>query len=505
MTNSIFTFIILRFLYGFIYGFSLPLSISMVSEIIPVKYRGKAIILTNFCVSLGKVWGIFLAYLTFENLNQGNWRLMMCLCSITPLLVVLGIFFFVKESPRFLLSIKNYNKAFDVIDNIGAVNFSKKDWLKIEQPTKQEEMAFFNASLLKHSLSNKNSLLSQTQKHSLSNNGSYAFPKDSIMTFEDDLEKFDNFNLENLQERENSILHMTTSIYSSTNKANQNIFEKKNSEQNPKGNEAVNYNKLINDSSNISNTSPEAIQKTFNLFLLKKNELFYSSYKKLTDWEKNAIKNFYNNNFYEADTASCTVLFKSNVFSITMRIWVCWFALIFVEFGQYVILPFILISQSSGFGTLLLAIMGEIPSIALSTIIIDYKNLGRRNSLALFMLVMIIINLLIYVSEENYFGILISAERFIMKNSFSMLVPLTSELYPTNFRTIGYGFATGVGRFAATICPYILFPLLYWNVMSSFLLFSLLSLFAFIASFTMLHETSGKHLDTLLLENNEIC
>jgi hypothetical protein len=42
-----------------------------------------------------------------------------------------------------------------------------------------------------------------------------------------------------------------------------------------------------------------------------------------------------------------------------------------------------------------------------------------------------------------------------------MLLPLTSELYPTNFRTLGYGFATAFGRIGAFTSAFIVFPLFY--------------------------------------------
>ena len=75
--NSLFLLVVLRFFYGFVYGFSLPLTISMVSEIFPLNYRGKSIILANFNVSIGKVYAIFLAYLILDDFNTGNWRLLM--------------------------------------------------------------------------------------------------------------------------------------------------------------------------------------------------------------------------------------------------------------------------------------------------------------------------------------------------------------------------------------------------------------------------------------------
>jgi len=565
--NSISVLIILRFLYGFIYGFSLPLSISMVSEIIPIKYRGKLIVLTNFCVSIGKIWGIFLAYMTFHNLNEGNWRFMMALCGVTPLLVVIGMYFFVKESPRFLLSTRKYEKAFDIIDHIGFVNFENKKILYLNsqinfnnntssyyedrtsvdnnynnyyynktieegKESKEQSLKNRNSSILNNTGNfnkNKNSNTNYNNQISMKNQDKNQFinrlsninNKSNLtynnninnrnscninnLTFDDDLEKFNNFQI---QER-----------YETLDNNNKKTEEDDDSRyvdpnyiiSNTRSDDPIVAKNLFGLRTNCINiNSEENIDNEFYLKTKSKNnyftmfEGFNTDYCPLSIIEKKCLINFYTSSFREEDTANYQVLFKENIFPITIRIWICWFSLIFIEFGQYALLPFILISQKSGFGTLLLAIFGEIPAIILSTILIDKKNFGRKNSLSLFLMLLFILNIIIFFTPIQYFGTLISIERFFMKNSFSMLIPLTSELYPTNFRTVGYGFATGMGRVAATICPYLLFPLFYWNALSAFLIFALLSFFALLASYTIPFETSGQNLDILLLEKNNL-
>jgi len=569
--NSVFILIVLRFFYGLIYGFSLPLSISMVSEIIPLKFRGKLIVLTNFCVSIGKIWGIFLAYLTFKNFTEGDWRLMMALCSITPLLVVIGMYFFVKESPRFLLSTRKYQKAFEVIDHIGFVNYENKKILFLNKTNNNLNLNYNNNHYTDQtSINNKNQLnrttgyfnknniedgkksnkehiknsinfnISHNKSSSINNHSITSLNNDTQnndnsplqlnyynktshrnnyqnynscnlnnITFDDDLEKFDNFpNHEISQNFENNINEKTnendksscananylvTNTISDDSGAANNIFALK-----------TNYLNLENNSEKLEeiNVTEIYLKSKLKNRSLDNLEGFNSDYIPLSVQEKKSLINFYINSFKEEDSGNYKVLFRENIFPITIRLWICWFCLIFIEFGQYAILPFILISQKSGFGTLLLAILGEIPSIILSTLIIDRKNFGRKNSLSLFLLVLLVFNIIIYYSSSEFFGALISVERFFMKNSFSMLIPLTSELYPTNFRTIGYGFATGMGRVAATVCPYLLFPLFYWDPLSAFIVFALLSLVAFFASYTIPYETSGKYLDCILIDKN---
>jgi putative MFS transporter len=347
LINSIPSFLILRFLYGFCYGFSLPLTISLVSEIVPLKYRGKGIIFTNFCVSLGKLWGIFLSWIILSDMKSGNWRLLMICCSFTSLIVIYGLVTYVKESPRFLISIGSFDEANEIISYIGFQN---------------------------------------------------------------------------------------------------------------------------------------------------KGESFIP----LSEQEKIQLENAYTNTntYKKEEQANPSALFNETNYGITIKLWIIWFALIFVEFGQYVLLPFILISQKSGFGTLMLAVIGEIPAIFFSFYFIDTK-FGRKHTLTICVIAFGFLNLLAYISNKTYLGYIISVERFFMKNCFSMLIPLTSELYSTNYRTVGYGYATSVGRIAATISPYILLPLFNYDTYSGFILFSILSFIAAYSSHLIPYDTTNKYLDSV--------
>ena len=64
---GIYSMIFLRFLYGFCYGFSLPLPSSLISEITPTEWRGKSLVIVNFFVSIGKIIGCVLAIICLDN------------------------------------------------------------------------------------------------------------------------------------------------------------------------------------------------------------------------------------------------------------------------------------------------------------------------------------------------------------------------------------------------------------------------------------------------------
>ena len=58
--------------------------------------------------------------------------------------------------------------------------------------------------------------------------------------------------------------------------------------------------------------------------------------------------------------------------------------------------------------------------------------------------------------------------------AFITINPLTSELYPTTFRTSAIGFTSGLGRLGATLMPVIVMDTFNINVLGPFLVFALM-------------------------------
>ncbi len=87
--NTLTLMFILRFFYGFSFGFTIAITTSMFAEVTPEKYRGKGILLINFCISIGKLYGVVLGYIFLaDKINETNWKLMM-ICGSFPNLIVL--------------------------------------------------------------------------------------------------------------------------------------------------------------------------------------------------------------------------------------------------------------------------------------------------------------------------------------------------------------------------------------------------------------------------------
>ena len=138
-----------------------------------------------------------------------------------------------------------------------------------------------------------------------------------------------------------------------------------------------------------------------------------------------------------------------------------------------------------------MAICGEIPAVLTAFFLIDNKNFGRKRTLFIFLCLVAAFNLVIYFFELKYLPFFLFILRFCMKNVFSVLVPLTSELYPTLFRTLGYGYASGVGRIGAFVSAFALFPLFYISTYLPFIGLFIVSAFAAVACFYLPFDSTN--------------
>lgn len=134
----------LRFLYGFAFGFTVAITTSMFAEISPEKYRGKGILLINFCISFGKLYAVLLGYFFLqEDLAATNWKLMMVCGSLPNCLVLLGSLYILQESPRYLMAHRRYQEAFAVLDVMLQKNHNDPS-LRLGEEEKQQVLEEFS-------------------------------------------------------------------------------------------------------------------------------------------------------------------------------------------------------------------------------------------------------------------------------------------------------------------------------------------------------------------------
>lgn len=93
----------MRFVYGFIYGITLPISTTFYSEIAPTKMRGKGVIIINSAIAVGLIMGVVIASIILTDTSSGNWRLLISLSCIPAFILFYGAYKHLLESPRFLV------------------------------------------------------------------------------------------------------------------------------------------------------------------------------------------------------------------------------------------------------------------------------------------------------------------------------------------------------------------------------------------------------------------
>ena len=123
LVYSLEVMLVLRFMYGFSFGFTVAITSTMFAEISPQKYRGKGVLLINFCISLGKIYAVLLGYVFIEqDLKDTNWKLMMLCGGLPNVIVFIGSYFILEESPRFLLANQRYDEGFDTLNKMIEIN-----------------------------------------------------------------------------------------------------------------------------------------------------------------------------------------------------------------------------------------------------------------------------------------------------------------------------------------------------------------------------------------------
>jgi len=107
--NSFTTFLILRALNGFGIGISIPSSSSLAAEITPTNYRSWVLNLVWIFFPLGEIFATVIAKYILK--QENGWRYLLGFAAL-PTVISAFLCFFIYESPRFYLTIRNYDKAF---------------------------------------------------------------------------------------------------------------------------------------------------------------------------------------------------------------------------------------------------------------------------------------------------------------------------------------------------------------------------------------------------------
>lgn len=146
-------------------------------------------------------------------------------------------------------------------------------------------------------------------------------------------------------------------------------------------------------------------------------------------------------------------------------------------------------------GDYVFIILGEVPSIVIALFVIENPNFGRKYSIFYCFFSLSFIYPLFYITSAEKYSFLFSITTFILKITFSLLSPITSESYHTLNRTFGYGVAASFGRLGATIMPFFVFPLYEKWPEYFFCVFAIFSIFSSFICWIAPFSIVGKNMD----------
>lgn len=140
----------------------------------------------------------------------------------------------------------------------------------------------------------------------------------------------------------------------------------------------------------------------------------------------------------------------------TIALWLVWFCVNFSYYGAFVWLPTILVA--SGFSLVrsfeytLIITLAQLPGYLVAAYLVE--KWGRSRTLALFLTGSAVSAALFGLAGAEWqvigAGMLLS---FFNLGAWGALYAVTPELYPTDLRATGAGWAAGIGRIASIIAP----------------------------------------------------
>jgi len=141
---------------------------------------------------------------------------------------------------------------------------------------------------------------------------------------------------------------------------------------------------------------------------------------------------------------------------VTVMLWITWFCISLAYYGIFTWLPAVFVERGlpplqTYQNTFILA-LAQLPGFFSAAYLIE--RWGRRNTLALYLLASGVATFL-FATVTGFSGLLASAVlmSFFSLGAWGSLYAWTPELYPTEIRTTGMGWASGMARIAGVISP----------------------------------------------------
>jgi len=140
----------------------------------------------------------------------------------------------------------------------------------------------------------------------------------------------------------------------------------------------------------------------------------------------------------------------------TAALWLVWFCVNFSYYGAFIWIPSLLVASGMdlvrSFGFTLVITLAQLPGYAVAAVLVEVW--GRRPTLSLF-LVGSAGSALLYGNASTEAAILAAgmALSFFNLGAWGALYAISPEVYPTELRGTGTGWAAGFGRIASILAP----------------------------------------------------
>lgn len=204
----------------------------------------------------------------------------------------------------------------------------------------------------------------------------------------------------------------------------------------------------------------------------------------------------------EETKGSFTALWTRRFIKRTVMLWLVWFGIVFSYYGVFMWLPSLVFKQGftvvKTFEYVLVMTLSQLPGYAAAAWLVD--RLGRRYTLSLFLLgsgiasyffghAETVTTLLCWGATMSFFNL----------GAWGVIYTYTPELYPTEIRGLGCGWATGFGRVGGMVAPLLVGALLTdaWDMGHIFYIFA--GVFVLISFIVLIlgRETKRKELESL--------
>lgn len=141
---------------------------------------------------------------------------------------------------------------------------------------------------------------------------------------------------------------------------------------------------------------------------------------------------------------------------LTLMLWIAWFCIALAYYGLFTWLPITFVERGFSFlrtyQTNFVLALAQLPGYFSAAYLVE--RWGRRNTLGLYLLASGVSTFL-FAFASGFGWILASAllMSFFSLGGWAALYAWTPELYPTEIRTTGMGWASGMARIAGILAP----------------------------------------------------